>query len=96
MSNELRTRYPGYDVMRKRDTPSWDDATREVIDARLAQRNTPSFCNDVQWRTLDALCAVIVPRSRAETQETPSSNEVRQPTASVGVKRAFRSRRSSI
>lgn len=75
MSNELRTRYPGYDVMRKRDTPSWDDATREVIDARLAQRNTPSFCNDVQWRTLDALCTVIVPRSRAETQETPSSNE---------------------
>ena len=75
MSNERRTRYPGYDVMRKRDTPSWDDATREVIDARLAQPNTPSFCNDVQWRALDALCAVIVPHSRAATQETPASND---------------------
>lgn len=75
MSNERRTRYPGYDVMHKRDTPSWDDATREVIDARLAQPNTPSFCNDVQWRALDALCAVIVPHSRAATQETPASND---------------------
>jgi hypothetical protein len=65
MSIDRPPRYPGYDVMQKRDTPSWDDVTREVIDARLAQRNAPSFCNDAQWRTLDALCAVIVPRSRA-------------------------------
>ncbi|MDG0024886.1 gluconate 2-dehydrogenase subunit 3 family protein [Trinickia sp. Y13] len=75
MNTERRPRYPGYDVMRKRDTPSWDDATREVIDARLAQRNAPSFCNDVQWRALDSLCAVIVPRSRAATREVPASNE---------------------
>ena len=26
-------RYPGYDVLAKRDTPSWDAKTREVIDA---------------------------------------------------------------
>ena len=57
------SRYPGYDVLLKRDTPSWDDVTREVIDARLAQRNTPRFCNDAQWRALSALCAVLVPRS---------------------------------
>lgn len=63
--NENRIpRYPGYDVLRKRDTPSWDEITREVVDQRLAQRNTPRFCNDAQWRALDALCTVIVPRSR--------------------------------
>ncbi|WP_206956989.1 gluconate 2-dehydrogenase subunit 3 family protein [Trinickia acidisoli] len=65
MSTDRQSRYPGYDVMLKRDTPSWDDVTREVIDARLAQPNTPRFCNDAQWRALSALCTVIVPRSRA-------------------------------
>ena len=63
MSQSHASRYPGYDVLLKRDTPSWDDVTREVIDARLATRNTPRFCNDVQWRTLCALCAVLVPHA---------------------------------
>ncbi|MFP3656483.1 gluconate 2-dehydrogenase subunit 3 family protein, partial [Burkholderia sp. SIMBA_052] len=27
--------YRGYDVLAKRDTPSWNDATRRAIDARL-------------------------------------------------------------
>lgn len=57
------SRYPGYDVLALRDTPSWDDVTRAVIDERLAQRNAPRFCNDTQWRTLQALCATLVPRS---------------------------------
>ncbi len=64
MSADRPSRYPGYDVLRKRDSPSWDEITREVIDERLAQRNTPRFCNDAQWRALDALCTVIVPRCR--------------------------------
>ena len=63
MSQFDQSRYPGYDVLLKRDTPSWDEVTREVIDARLATRNTPRFCNDVQWRALSALCAVLVPHS---------------------------------
>ncbi len=71
MNQPQQSRYPGYDVMRKRDTPSWDNATREVIDARLAQRSTPRFCNDAQWRTLSALCSVIVPRSRPAPSAAP-------------------------
>jgi len=63
MSQPDQSRYPGYDVLRKRDTPSWDEVTREVIDARLATRNSPRFCNDAQWRALSALCAVLVPHS---------------------------------
>ena len=62
-SSSSASRYPGYDVLLKRDTPSWDDVTRDVIDARLAQRNMPRFCNDAQWRVLSALCAVLVPHS---------------------------------
>jgi len=64
-------RYPGYDVLLKRDSPSWDEITREVVDERLAQRNTPRFCDDAQWRALDALCTVIVPRSRQAKHPTP-------------------------
>ncbi|HTH73206.1 MAG TPA: gluconate 2-dehydrogenase subunit 3 family protein [Trinickia sp.] len=82
MSEVRRSRYPGYDVMQKRDTPSWDDVTREVIDERLAQRNEPRFCNDTQWRALDALCAVIVPRSRASSSVSPASSERAKTNAS--------------
>ena len=44
MTERLTTgRYPGYDVLSKRDTPSWNDKTREVIDARLAVEPRPEF-----------------------------------------------------
>lgn len=80
MNTDRRSRYPGYDVMHKRDTPSWDDVTREVIDARLAQPNLPRFCNDAQWRALNALCSLIVPRSHratagASTQDDAAKHE---------------------
>ncbi len=74
MSIDHRSRYPGYDVMHKRDTPSWDDVTREVIDERLAQPNLPRFCNDAQWRTLSALCSLIVPRSHRATDEASAQD----------------------
>ncbi len=32
----MRERYPGYDVLAKRHTPSWNEKTREVVDRRLA------------------------------------------------------------
>ena len=55
-------RYPGYDVTMKRDTPSWDDVTREVIDERLATPQEPRFFDAVEWIALRALCACIVPQ----------------------------------
>ena len=36
-------RYPGYDVMSKRDSQSWNDKTREIIDARLAAESRPDL-----------------------------------------------------
>ncbi|CAL8480593.1 gluconate 2-dehydrogenase subunit 3 family protein [Caballeronia sp. S22] len=55
-------RYPGYDVLMKRDTPSWDDVTREVIDERLATPKEPRFFDAVQWKAMCALCECIVPQ----------------------------------
>jgi hypothetical protein len=55
-------RYPGYDVLAKRDTPSWNEATRHVIDERLAITNTPQFLSASEWQALIAICDRIVPQ----------------------------------
>src|ERR1700691_2868359 len=55
-------RYPGYDVLAKRDTPSWDAVTRRAIDERLATPDTPRFLTKEEWDVADALCRRIVPQ----------------------------------
>lgn len=55
-------RFPGYDVLSKRATPSWNDATRRVIEARLAIVDEPHFFDHAQWQTLKAICRCIVPQ----------------------------------
>ena len=55
--------YPGYDVLAKRDTPSWNSRTREVIDARLSLGpHTRRFLTEDEWATLSAICDRIVPQ----------------------------------
>lgn len=58
----MHDRYPGYDVLRKRDTPSWNDASRSAIDARLAITDTPQFLGAEEWQILRAICDRIVPQ----------------------------------
>jgi len=58
----MAERYPGYDVMAKRDTPSWNAQTRRVIDARLAIPDRPRFFVRDEWVTLRAVCERIVPQ----------------------------------
>lgn len=54
------TRYPGYDVLNKRDSPSWDAITRKVVDERLATSQQPRFFDADPWRTVSALCACLI------------------------------------
>ena len=56
-------RYPGYDVLAKRDTPSWNAKTREVIEQRLATPNAPRFFSAEEWLVADALCRRILPQT---------------------------------
>jgi hypothetical protein len=59
----MRDLYPGYDVLAKRHTPSWNEQTREVIDRRLAiARGDRRFFTDNEWPTLCAICEAIVPQ----------------------------------
>jgi hypothetical protein len=55
-------RYPGYDVLRKRATPSWNEQTRRVIDRRLALPREPRFFDAEEWATLSAACSRIMPQ----------------------------------
>ena len=56
-------RYPGYEVLAKRDTPSWNAKTREVIEQRLATPDAPRFFNAEEWAIADALCRRILPQT---------------------------------
>jgi hypothetical protein len=58
----MSARYPNYDVLAKRQTPSWNEKTRRVIDQRLAVPREPRFLGLEEFRTLDAICARIVPQ----------------------------------
>jgi hypothetical protein len=58
----MRPTYPGYDVEAKRNTPSWNAATRTAIDKRLAVPRTPRFFTAEEWLTLEAVCDRIMPQ----------------------------------
>jgi hypothetical protein len=60
------SRYPGYDVLRKRNTVSWNDQTRTVVDRRLAVDRTPHALTADEFATLDAICGCIVPQDGGE------------------------------
>ena len=61
MSNEAaETRYPGYDVLAKRDTRSWDPVTRQVVEERLATPLQPRFFDQIEWAAVATLCNCVV------------------------------------
>jgi hypothetical protein len=65
-------RYPGYDVLNKRNSMSWNDQTRTVIDRRLAiDANKHEFFTDAEWPTIRAVCDRIVPQTVARPQPVP-------------------------
>ncbi len=55
-------RFPGYDVLDKRHTLSWNEATRRVVNDRLAVHPGPRFFNEAEWMALQAVCARILPQ----------------------------------
>jgi hypothetical protein len=59
----MTERFPGYDVLSKRGTPSWNDKTRKVVDERLAIRpDRHDFFDEDEWAALKAVCARILPQ----------------------------------
>jgi gluconate 2-dehydrogenase subunit 3-like protein len=61
---DIHGRYPGYDVMAKRNSPSWNRKTREVIDQRLAVPRDPQFFTEAEYATVVAIANRIVPQPK--------------------------------
>ena len=59
-------RFPGYDVLRKRHTPSWNQKTREVIDERLSLGVQPCFFTQIEYELVAAIADRIVPQPRGD------------------------------
>jgi hypothetical protein len=69
---QMTERYPGYDVLKKRNSPSWNAQTRAVIDERLAtDPERHRFFTDAEWQTLQALCDRIIPQPRDREKPAP-------------------------
>lgn len=64
----MTDRFPGYDVLSKRDTPSWDEITRRVVDERLATPQRPRFLTPEAFETAEALCRRIVPQPNSRPE----------------------------
>jgi len=62
VSRSIYGRYPGYNVLAKRNTPSWNEQTRQAIDRRLATPREPRFLNEDEWLTLEAVSRRIIPQ----------------------------------
>jgi hypothetical protein len=65
-------RYPGYDVLAKRNSPSWNEQTRAVIDQRMAiDPDHHAFFTDAEWPTMRSICDRIVPQPPDRAQPAP-------------------------
>lgn len=59
---QFQSLYPGYDVLAKWDTPSWNEQTRTVVAERLNQVPSRAFFDELQYRTLQAICDRVMPQ----------------------------------
>jgi hypothetical protein len=59
---DFSTPYPGYDVLEKWDSPSWNEQTREVVARRLEQVPTRRFLTEQQWALLEAIAERFIPQ----------------------------------
>jgi Gluconate 2-dehydrogenase subunit 3 len=67
MSTGRSERYPGYDVLAKWDSPSFDDTTRRVLAQRLDRVPPRRFLGEAEWDLLEAVNRRLLPQpERAE------------------------------
>src|SRR3569833_2265565 len=68
----MADRYPGFVVFVLCNSPSWNEQTRQVLDARLAlDAAEHRFFNDTEWPTMLALCGRIIPQPASRVRPVP-------------------------
>jgi hypothetical protein len=81
----MANRYPGYDVLRKRNTPSWNDQTRAVIDQRVRiDPDRHQFFSTAEWQAIRAVCDRIIPQPQDRLHPAPVAAMVDQKLHSNG------------
>ena len=68
MTQRFRTPYPGWDVLTKWDTPSYNEQTRDVLRHRLTPPPRRAL-SEAEYETLTALCDRVVPQEDEERAE---------------------------
>ena len=58
----MKPRYPGYDVLAKWNSPSFDDTTRQVLTQRLDAVPPRRFLHEDEWALLEAVNARLLPQ----------------------------------
>ena len=72
---EMR-RFPGYSTLAKRDTPSWNDADRKVVDKRVHHPPPRRFFTEDEFAILQAVCDRILPQPGSPEDKVPLANFV--------------------
>lgn len=68
----FRTPYPGYDVLDKWNSPSFDDQTRRVVADRLKRTRSPRFFAADEYALLRAIMDTVLPQGeRSESERIP-------------------------
>jgi hypothetical protein len=58
----MKTRYPGYDVLEKWHSPSFDEKTRDVVKRRIQVVPERRFFSSAEWHLLEAILARLLPQ----------------------------------
>ncbi|MBS1304334.1 gluconate 2-dehydrogenase subunit 3 family protein [Loktanella sp. SALINAS62] len=62
MTDSFDPPYPNYDILRKWDSPSYNQITRDVLTERLTAVPQRQFLDEQEWRLLQAICDQLVPQ----------------------------------
>lgn len=66
------TPYPQYDVLRKRNSPSWNEATRKVVADRLNNVPPRRFLSEAEFALLRSVVDTLLPQpERTEARRIP-------------------------
>lgn len=71
MSEKFRRRFPGYDVLEKWNSPSWNEQTRAVVARRLQQVPPRRFLDESEWAILEAICDRLIPQPERGDSPVP-------------------------
>src|SRR5688500_3094844 len=62
-------RFADYDVLAKRESPSWNDVTRRVVDERIASLPSGVFFTEHESKLMELIAELLVPQPERSTDE---------------------------